>query len=86
MADHLKGKVIVITGSTRGFGYSATKELLKAGATVVVSGRSREALDQAVQSLSEFGKITGWICDVREEAQVYLLARQTVEKFNRIDV
>jgi NAD(P)-dependent dehydrogenase (short-subunit alcohol dehydrogenase family) len=86
MANHLNEKVVVITGSTRGFGYAAAKELLKAGATVVVSGRSQNALDQAVQTLSEFGKVTGRICDVREEGQVYALARQIVEEFGRIDV
>lgn len=86
MTYHLRDKVIVITGSTRGFGYIAAKELLRAGATVVVSGRSQEALDQAVRSLSEFGKVTGLICDVREGEQVYALARQTVEKFGRIDI
>ena len=86
MANQLKDKVVVITGSTRGFGYVTAQELLKAGATVVVSGRSRDALNQAVSSLSEFGNVTGWTCDVREEEQVYALARQTVEKFGRIDV
>jgi len=86
MANQLKDKVVVITGSTRGFGYVTAQELLKAGATVVVSGRSRDALNQAVSSLSEFGNVTGWTCDVREEEQVYALARQTVEKFDRIDV
>ena len=86
MANQLKDKVVVITGSTRGFGYVAAQKLLKAGAAVVVSGRSRDALNQAVSSLSEFGNVTGWTCDVREEEQVYALARQTVEKFDRIDV
>jgi NAD(P)-dependent dehydrogenase (short-subunit alcohol dehydrogenase family) len=86
MSNELKDKIIVITGSTRGFGYVAAQELLKAGATVVVSGRSRDTLDQAIMSLAEFGNVTGWICDVREENQVYELARRTVEKFGRIDV
>ncbi|HUH98103.1 MAG TPA: SDR family oxidoreductase [Anaerolineales bacterium] len=86
MPNELKDKVIVITGSTRGFGFVAAKELLKAGATAVVSGRSQGALDQAIQSLSEFGNVTGWNCDVREAEQVYALARQTIEKFGRIDV
>lgn len=86
MANQLKDKIVVITGSTRGFGYIAAEELLKSGATVIVSGRSQDALDQAVKSLNEFGNVTGWICDVREEKQVYALARKTVEKFGRIDV
>ena len=86
MENRLQEKVIVITGSTRGFGYIAAKELLKSGATVVISGRSQDALDRALQSLSEFGKATGWICDVREENQVYDLAHRTFEKFGHIDV
>lgn len=86
MANQLKDKIIVITGSTRGFGYVAAQELLKAGATVIVSGRSQEAVDQAIKSLSEFGNVTGWTCDVREENQVYELARRTAEKFGCIDV
>ena len=86
MADQLKDKVIVITGSTRGFGYVAARELLKAGASVVISGRSQDTLDQAVKSLSGFGNVVGWTCDVRTEDQVYELARRTIGKFGRIDV
>jgi glucose 1-dehydrogenase len=86
MANQLKGKVVVVTGSTRGFGYVAAEELLKAGATVIVSGRSPDALDQAIKSLSNIGNVTGWICDVRKEEQVYALAGQTAEKFGRIDI
>ncbi len=86
MANYLKDKIVVITGSTRGFGYITAKELLKAGATVVISGRSQNALDQAVHSLSGLGRVTGRICDVREEGQVYELARQTIGEYGRIDV
>ncbi len=86
MENQLKDKVVVITGSTRGFGYAAAQELLKAGATVVVSGRSKKALDQASRALSDFGNVTGLPCDVREENQVYNLARRVVEKFGRIDI
>jgi len=86
MAHQLKDKIIVITGSTRGFGYVTAKELLKAGATVIVSGRSQKALDEAIKSLAGFGNVAGWICDVREENQVYELARRAIKKFGRIDV
>ncbi|HVN16467.1 MAG TPA: SDR family oxidoreductase [Anaerolineales bacterium] len=82
----LNDKIVVITGSTRGFGYVAAQELLKAGATVIVSGRSQDTLARAVKSLSEFGNVTGWTCDVREEEQVYALARRTVETFGCIDI
>lgn len=86
MVNRLQDKVVVITGSTRGFGLAAARAFLRAGATVIVSGRSQQALDRATESLSELGGVTGWICDVRQEDQVYRLARQTVEKYGRIDV
>lgn len=82
----MKNKVVVITGSTRGFGYVIAEAMLKAGATVVISGRSEEALKGAIKSLESLGPLTGLVCDVREEEQVYALARQAVEQFGHIDV
>ncbi len=82
----MKDKIVVITGSTRGFGFTLAQELLKAGATVVISGRSQQALENSLNSLKAGGQVAGWSCDVREEKQVYALAHQTVEKFGRIDV
>ncbi len=82
----MKDKIVVITGSTRGFGYAIASAMLKAGATVVVSGRSRAALKRAVESLRSLGPVSGIGCDVRREQQVYALARQVVKKFGRIDV
>jgi len=82
----LNNKVVVITGSTRGFGFSIAQELLKVGAIVVISGRSQEALQKSIESLKTIGQVAGWVCDVREEKQVYALARQVIEMFGRIDV
>lgn len=82
----LEDKIVVITGSTRGFGYAVAEAMLAAGATVVISGRSKEKLRRAVASLSKLGTVKGKICDVRREAQVYALARYVVKTFDRIDV
>ncbi|MDQ3006526.1 MAG: SDR family oxidoreductase [Chloroflexota bacterium] len=86
MANSLKDKVVVITGSTRGFGYTIAEEMLKADANVIISGRSEDALVKASKSLEKFGAIKGQICDVREEEQVYALARFAIQSFGRIDV
>lgn len=82
----LKDKIVVITGSTRGFGYSLALETLRAGATVVISGRSQTALETSLNALQVAGPVSGWTCDVRDEQQVYALARKVVAKFGRIDV
>lgn len=82
----MKDHIVVVTGSTRGFGYAIAQEMLKAGATVVISGRSKEALDKARQSMSSLGKVEGMQCDVREEEQVYAMARRVVDQYGKIDV
>ncbi len=90
--DELKDKVVVITGSTRGFGFVLAQELLKTGTWVVISGRNSERLQSAIKLLEPtgpvdgYGKVTGWVCDVRDENQVYALARAAMEKFGHIDV
>lgn len=47
----LQGKKAVITGSTVGIGLAIAKSLAKAGADVVVNGRSQEAVDKAVEAV-----------------------------------
>lgn len=86
MSELLKDKVAVITGGTRGFGYAIAEAMLKAGAKVVISGRSNDALAKAIDSFQGQGVIKGQICDVREETQVYALARFAVQSFGQLDI
>ncbi|RNM14270.1 SDR family oxidoreductase [Nocardioides pocheonensis] len=53
--DHwqLDGKVYVLTGGTRGLGRATAELLVACGAHVVVSGRDRGRLDDAVAALGE---------------------------------
>ena len=84
--SELHEKVAVITGSTRGFGYATAKELLKAGANVVISGRFQETVDKTVESLSSYGNVRGTVCDVMIPEQVYSLGRFSISEFGRIDI
>jgi len=86
MSNSLKDKVVVITGATRGFGYAIAEAMLKAGAIVIISGRSQDALTKAIDSFDGPGVVKGQVCDVREEQQLYALARFAVESFGRIDI
>jgi NAD(P)-dependent dehydrogenase (short-subunit alcohol dehydrogenase family) len=60
--------------------------MLIAGASVVISGRSKTALRRALKSLQRLGSVAAIECDVREERQVYDLARRVIRQFGRIDI
>ena len=82
----LKDQIIVITGSSRGFGLATARACLAAGATVIVTGRSQEAVDRTLNGLQAPGRTAGFVVDVREEAQVHHLAAQVIQKFGRFDI
>ncbi|MBI5034538.1 MAG: SDR family oxidoreductase [Chloroflexi bacterium] len=82
----LKNSVVVITGSSRGFGYAMAVEFLNAGARVVLSSRDADAVKLAVASLPNPTNTLGMVCDVRDLAQVRALADTATSKFGSIDV
>jgi NAD(P)-dependent dehydrogenase (short-subunit alcohol dehydrogenase family) len=82
----LKDKIVVVTGSTRGFGYAIAESMLEGGASVAITGRTREAVDRALNSLQVKGRLSGFILDVREEEQVYRLVQDVIKEFGRIDI
>jgi NAD(P)-dependent dehydrogenase (short-subunit alcohol dehydrogenase family) len=53
MNINLSGKTAVVTGSTLGIGFAIAKGLAESGATVVVNGRSEEAVGQAIGALKK---------------------------------
>jgi glucose 1-dehydrogenase len=83
---NLKDKIVVVTGSSRGFGYAIAESMLEAGATVAVTGRSQQAVDNSLASLQSKGRVNGFVMDVREEEQVYKLVEDVVKEFGRIDI
>lgn len=82
-------KTIVITGSTRGIGFGLAGELLARNAQVVVTGRTLEAVNKAVDALSaqhSADRILGLPCDVTQLDQVQRLWDESVKRFGRVDV
>ena len=82
----LKDKVVVITGSTRGFGFAIAKSMLEAGATVAITGRSQKVVESTLTSLQPTGRVSGFVLDVRNEDQIYKLVDDVIQEFGRIDI
>ena len=82
----LKNKVVVVTGSTRGYGYAIAESFLEAGSLVAITGRSQKAVDSALTSLQLKGRVSGFVMDVREEEQVYKLVDDVIKEFGHIDI
>lgn len=83
----LQKKIMVITGSTRGYGFAVAQVALQAGATVIISGRSRASVQTAQEKLTAYAsQLVGIPCEMTNESQVHALADQVVEQFGRIDI
>ena len=82
----LQDRIIIITGSTRGFGYAIAQACLAVGAVVVITGRSQEAIDRALSGLQEPDRTAGFIVDVQDEAQVHHLAELVIQKYGHFDI
>ena len=71
----LTGRSALVTGATRGIGYSIARALARAGATVAICGRSSQHVEEAVRRLTgEAGrKVVGKAADVRGSTEVNAL-------------
>ena len=54
----LKGRTALITGGSGGIGYAIADAFLRAGAKVIISGRNKEKLNEAIARLSSQGNIS----------------------------
>jgi 3-oxoacyl-[acyl-carrier protein] reductase len=83
----LKNKVVVITGASSGIGKAVAIEFAKKKATVVLTARRTEKLNELKELISAFNK--NCICiktDVTKEKEVIELFDETENKFGRIDI
>ncbi|GAB5450083.1 MAG: SDR family NAD(P)-dependent oxidoreductase [Halioglobus sp.] len=72
--QNFTGKVAVVTGGASGIGRSLVKELLAAGAKVVVGDVEQSALDRVTDEFSAAGEISGVVTDVSSAESVEALA------------
>ena len=84
--DSLKGKVAWITGGGSGIGLAGAEELAKAGARVVISGRTEKTNLEAEKKLKSFGDAESVLLDVADKKAVAATAADIEKRHGRIDI
>eukprot|EP01063_Lacrimia_lanifica_P030355 TRINITY_DN4818_c0_g1_i1.p2 TRINITY_DN4818_c0_g1~~TRINITY_DN4818_c0_g1_i1.p2 ORF type:complete len:353 (+),score=152.07 TRINITY_DN4818_c0_g1_i1:68-1126(+) len=93
-APDLKGRVAIISGSTRGIGKECAVALAKCGCNIVVVGKSvteKKNLPGSIFSVADEIKALGVDAlpcqvDMRDAASIEKCVEETVAKFGRIDI
>jgi NAD(P)-dependent dehydrogenase (short-subunit alcohol dehydrogenase family) len=80
----LEGKVAVVTGGNSGIGLATAKRLQEEGAKVVISGRSKKTLDEAVKTIGN--GVLAVQSDVSKLTDVDKLYAEVSQKLGKIDV
>src|SRR5918998_1185040 len=87
MRTGAEGRVVVITGASRGIGRATARLFAEGGASVVLAARSEGALLEAAAECEALGgRALAVPTDVADWKAVERLARRTVEHFGRVDV
>ncbi len=79
-----KNKVALITGGTNGMGFATAQEFINEGATVIITGRSRETVDKAVNSLGS--NAIGLVSNAGKLSDVLELQKQVKAHTPNLDV
>ncbi len=83
----LDGKVALVTGATRGIGRGIARGLAREGASLVLTARGSEALDEAAREMTALGsECLAVPADVTDEAQVDALFQRLMDHFGRLDL
>jgi 3-oxoacyl-[acyl-carrier protein] reductase len=73
----ISGQTAVVTGGSRGIGAAIASRLAEMGATTVILGRDRDALNAVAAGIAgRQGSCRALVCDLENEAEVRLAARE----------
>ncbi|MEO6723681.1 MAG: SDR family oxidoreductase [Blastocatellia bacterium] len=83
----LDGKIAIVTGASQGIGLGIAEGLAAEGASLVLTARNIERLNQNAERLIQSGiNAIAIRADVTDEAQVQEVFRQIKERFGRLDL
>jgi NAD(P)-dependent dehydrogenase (short-subunit alcohol dehydrogenase family) len=86
VTDGLDGRVIIVTGASRGIGRGVARHLAALGARLTVTGRKPDRLASVAAELAAIGREPlARPVDVADRAGMLALVDETVARFGRVD-
>ncbi len=83
----LKGRVVIITGASSGFGEHAARLFSREGCKVVLAARRLERLERMAEELyAAGGDVLPVITDVTRHEQIQAMVKSTIDAYGRIDI
>lgn len=84
---NLQGKVVLITGGSRGFGLVLARHLADRGARLAICARSADDLELARQELDSRGaEVITMTVDVTDNEEIKAAVRDVIKHYGRLDV
>jgi len=78
-------KAALITGGTKGIGFSIAESFLANNIKLCITGRTQESIDKALQKLNHHEDLLGIVADVRDKESMSSLINSMHAKFGRLD-
>lgn len=84
MAQLLEGRVVIVTGGTRGIGLAIAQAVLAEGAKVLITGRSADSVNEALATLAS-SNADGMAADVASETDTQAVFEKAMAQFGKVD-
>lgn len=87
----LSGRVALVTGSSRGIGYSIANRLAQHGANVIISGRKGDAAQAAAAAINAnktegYGRAISQPANVTRVEELSALCEAAIKAFGKVDI
>jgi len=82
----VNGKVVLITGASRGIGNAMARQLRAKGAKIVVVDLRPDEIDRAVEELGGDDVALGFQADVTDRGAMQRVVAQAVDRFGGVDI